>query len=243
MSVEEINKIKNIFEDKYLKLVTSYPTWDIKIPDYSNDSIDQIHDRYEKVVKRIIVYQTAQKWKVYFALAISGVEYLTFIKYKWQFMKNFTKIQLKTLHRYDQYLIELADKYHNTNGEEWPFYLKAGGTMGINIIIFGLINTFFGNGSVSESIHGLADQFMASGDENANHKTEISEVPEVPSGYTSPDFILNMLKTFAPGMSQFANNQTTTQKNNTQEIPVAEPIKQSEKTSDKPARKRSAVFN
>ena len=44
-------------------------------------------------------------------------------------------------------------------------------------------------------------------------------------------------------MSQFANNQTTTQKNNTQEIPVAEPIKQSEKTSDKPARKRSAVFN
>ena len=241
MTDDEKSKMRIIFEDNYTKLENSYSTWEIRKPNFYDDSLDLIHDRYEKIIKRIVIYQTAQKWKVYFSLAIAGVEYLLFKKYKLKFMEGFTKIQLKTLHRYDQYFIELSEKYHSAGSDEWPFYLKVGGTVGINVVVFAIINTLFGSGSIGENMHGIADQFISSGEGDANIKRNIiPDVPDVPSGYTSPDTLMSLLSMVYGGNSKPQENSVKQE-----EIPIANPIEKDNNstTGAKIGKKRSTVFS
>lgn len=199
MSDDEISKIRNIFEERYTKLSKSYPTWQIKLPDFNNDHIEIIHDRYEKTVTNILISQRAQKLKVMLAIIFTSVEYLLFIKWKWAIMKNFAKMQLKTLHRYDSYLIEIATKLQSTEDDKWPFLLRMSGTLGLNFVIFGAINSFCGNGSsMAESVHGIADQYITSLDEDVVHnKDGISEVPDIPSGIAAPDSLLKIINMYA----------------------------------------------
>jgi hypothetical protein len=257
MNAEEIQNMRIKFEGLYQKLVSSYKdSWNILEPNYYTDPIDQIHERYENIVKRIVIYQTAQRWKVYLAIAIVAIEYLGYKRWKWQIMKDFAKIQLKTIHKYDHYLIELATSWYDQNEEDWPFLLRAAGTMGSNIVVFILINWVCSSIGLTknEKIHELADQFVSDGDSNAvlkNKNDNIPEVPEPPSGITSPDNIINMLTASLPllfpkGSSQQnktgedaiprTNNDTGVPNG----VPVAEPA--TPLAQEVKPKKRSAVY-
>ena len=253
MNAEEIQVMRVKFEGLYQKLVSSYKdSWNILEPNYYTDPIDQIHERYENIVKRIVIYQTAQRWKVYLAISIVAIEYLGYKRWKWQIMKDFSKIQLKTIHKYDHYLIELATTWYDQNEEDWPFLLRAAGTMGSNIVVFILINWVCGSMGFdkNEKIHELANQFVSDGDTNAvlkNKNDNIPEVPDPPSGITSPDNIISMLTAslpllFSRGSSHQTKptNDSIPRTNANNGVPVAEPA--TPLAQEIKPKKRSAVY-
>jgi len=232
MTSEEISEKRILFEDLFKKLITSYPNWEIEEPLYYEDPLDQMHDRYEKIVKRIVIYQTSQKWKIYLAIGIIAIEYFFYKKWKWQVMRDFSKIQLKNIYKFDHYLVELAGKMYSDDNDDWPFLLRAGGTLASNIIVFILVN--WASGSVgltnNEFVHKIADQIVSDGDTTAilrENEDGISSVPEPPSGFTSPDFILNMISQYGPTF--LGTNPPST------EVPKAEPVPpEAEKKSKRP---------
>ena len=214
MSPEELNKARIKLEDLFKKLIASYPGWLIQEPKYYEDDVELIHDRYETIVKRIIIYQCAQKWKVYIAIVIAGIEYFGYVYFNWEIMKDFTKLQLKTLYKYDEYLIELAGKWYDESEENWPFILRALGTMGSNIFVFAAVNflcSIVGFSGMKENIYQYANDFISDGNMNANLKSnlDISEVPEPPEGLTDPNKIISIIESSVPFLIKLKSQKKT----------------------------------
>ena len=90
-------------------------------------------------------------------------------------------------------------------------------------------------------MHGIADQFISSGEGDANIKRNIiPDVPDVPSGYTSPDTLMSLLSMVYGGNSKPQENSVKQE-----EIPIANPIEKDNNstTGAKIGKKRSTVFS
>ena len=199
------DKIKEKFRNNYNMLVVKYPKWKIELPDFNVLPLKLIHERYEQVVKTICIYQTAMKWKVYLVLIIALIEWYGHVKKGYVFLNGLLKAQIKTIHKFDTYLIEFAEKfYSDDDGEEYPLWIRSLGTFITGVVSFCSINgaakTFGKNATPPDFIFEQIDKFVSPPEGTAKlHSDGISDVPEPPTGWQDPNSLIGMIGQFFSG--------------------------------------------
>lgn len=223
MNDDEIAKFEARFRNNFQELTNSYPKWNIEVPKIGQISLRVVHEIYEEVVNTIVTYQNAMKYKVGIAVLFAAIEYYGNHVYKIKALKNFCKVQIKTIHKYDSYLLSFS-KSMNTGegGDEWPTWLKALVSMGTSALTFVSLSAFANSKgwTCPEMILTEADKFVSPSDGPAKLKDDgISEVPVPPTGLQDPNEILRQ----GVGLIDFVNGVT-----NPQVAPVdAKPIPKS----------------
>lgn len=197
MNPEEIAKYEAKFRNNFQQLINSYPKWNIETPQIGIIPLRDVHIIYEDVVKTIVTYQTAMKFKVGLVMFFAGIEYIGYKRNKIRAFKNFTKIQVKTIHKHDCYLLSFAKSLNAGTevggSDEWPSWLKFLTNIGISTISFasiqGAANSMGWN--APELILHEADKFVSPSDGPAKLKSDgISEVPVPPEGLQDPNEII-----------------------------------------------------
>lgn len=204
MSNIDKDRFKEKFRNNYNMLMIKYPRWKIELPDLVNLPLKIVHERYEQVVKTICVYQTAMKWKVYLIIMIAGLEYYVGHYKNYAFAKGLLKSQIKSIHKYDIYLIEFAEKFYGDGeGEEYSLWMRALGTFLSSTLSFSSINglaKIFGEKTeVPDYIFEQADKFVSPPEGTAKlHSDGISDVPEPPEvgSFQDSNFIINGIGSF-----------------------------------------------
>lgn len=221
-------KAKNKFIDLFQKLTNSYPDWKIQSPDFDNLPLRIIHERYEQVVRTICIYQTAMKWKVYLIIIIAGIEYYGYNVNKFSFLKGLLKQQIKSIHKYNNYLIEIAEMFYSNDdsGEEWPLWIRFLGT------ILSSLTSFCGVSGLSkltdfdapDFAFEQADKFMSPPEGDAKLRTDgISDLPTPPTGFQNPDTVIGIIgKAFGAFTGNHSNNSS--QSNNKQSTAQTAPV-------------------
>lgn len=219
-------KIKEKFRNNYNMLIAKYPKWKIEIPDFNLLPLRLIHERYENVVKTICIYQTAMKWKVYIIIVIAGIEYYGYNCKGYNFLKGLLKAQIKTIHKYDTYLVEFSEQFYSEDesGEDYPLWMRFLGTFASGLASFSSINgaakMLGGNVAPPDFVFEQADKFVSPPEGTAKlHSDGISDVPEPPTGFQDPNSIMNMIGTL---FSTFTGQNTNQPTNNTPQnaVPV-----------------------
>lgn len=195
MTPEQTFQAKEKFKLLYQELKLKYEKWNIKEPDFETVPLQLIYESYEKIIKTICIYQNAMKWKVYLVILIAGIEWYCYYNKGWAPFKDLLTNQIKTIHKYDNYLIEFSEQfYDDSDGEEWPLWMRFLGTLASGLACFTSINGFAGKMGITapEFIFNEADKFVSPPDGPATlHSTGISEVPEPQTGFQDPNFIIN----------------------------------------------------
>lgn len=228
----EKEKVREKFRNNYNLLISKYPKWKIEMPDFNLLPLRLIHERYEQVVRTICIYQTAMKWKVYLIIIIAGIEYYGYNIKKYAFLKGLLKAQIKTIHKYDNYLVEFAEMFFSEDvvGDEYPAWLRFLGTFASGLACFssinGVVKLLGKDASAPDFVFEQADKFVSPPEGTAKlHSDGISDVPEVPSGFQDSKTIIGLIGNL---FSTFTG-QNTAHKQQTSETPTqpvhAEPIK------------------
>jgi hypothetical protein len=186
------------FRNSYNKLKMMYPMWDIEIPNYQNTPLRIIHEQYEQNIKTICSYQTAMKFKVYLIILIAGIEYYGFNVKGYTPLEGLLKSQIKTIHKFNNYLVEFAEQfYSDEEGEEWPAWMRFLFTIITGLGCFSTINgltQYMGMKETPEFILENADKFISPSEVNVKlHSDGISEVPETQTGFQDPDTIIGLI--------------------------------------------------
>lgn len=223
-------KIREKFRNNYNMLIVKYPKWKIEMPDFNLLPLRLIHERYENVVKTICIYQTAMKWKVYIIIIIAGIEYYGHNCRGHTFLKGLLKAQIKTIHKYDTYLVEFAEQFYSEDesGEDYPLWMRFLGTFASGLASFSSINgaakMLGGNVAPPDFVFEQADKFVSPPEGTAKlHSDGISDIPEPPSGFQDPNNIMNMIGSL---FSTFTGQSNNPQQNTTNAPPQnAVPVK------------------
>lgn len=224
----EINKekIREKFRSNFNILIAKYPKWLIEPPNFNLMPLGLIHKGYEKVVKDICDYQTAMKWKVYLVIIIAGIEYYGYNVNKYTCLKGLLKAQIKTIHKYDPYLVEFAQQFStDENGDDYPLWMRFLGTFLSGLASFssinGLVKIFGKDASAPDYVFEQADKFVSPPEGTAKLRSDgISEVPEPPTGFQDPNSIINIISTVFSSLSGNANSEEKKP-----DIPVASQFK------------------
>jgi hypothetical protein len=218
---EEIFKVKEKFKLLFTDLRNKYEKWGITEPDYEKTPLHLIHKSYEDIVKTICIYQNAMRWKIYIILFICGLEYYFYYVKGWESFKNLTKNQLKSIDKYNKFLIEYSAMFYvdSDNEDEEQEEINPLYQIIINILsslaCFTSIN-FMSKGLAPEFIFNEADKFVSPPTGNAKlHSTGISDVPEPLSGFSNPSTFMNILPSL---FSMFGGSSNQEQNQNTQPV-------------------------
>lgn len=209
---------KEKFRNNYNLLKVRYPKWDIEVPDFNVLPMRTIHERYEDVVRMICIYQTAMKLKVYLVVMFVGIEYYVGYTKEQAWCRGLLESQIKTIHKFDTYLIELATMFYSDEpGEEYPLWMRFLGTFASGLATFGTINgtaKSFGmsGNNITEQLLFEADKFVSPPEGTAKlHSDGISDVPEPPEpgSFQEPNtaingigYMFNMAKGFFGGKTE-----------------------------------------
>lgn len=223
-------KIKEKFRNNYNMLVVKYPKWKIEIPDFGILPLKLIHERYEQVVKTICIYQTAMKWKVYLVLIFALIEWYGYHKKEYVFLNGLLKAQIKTIHKFDIYLIEFAEKFYSDDaGEEYPLWLRSLGTFITGVVSFcsinGAVKVFGKNATPPDFVFEQIDKFVSPPEGTAKlHSDGISDVPEPPSGWQDPNSLIGMIGQFFSGIGGNKNTESNKEQTSEPQPQKARPV-------------------
>lgn len=193
------DKIKEKFRNNYNTLIVSYPKWKIEMPDFDLLPLRLIHERYETVVRTICIYQTAMKWKVYLIIIIAGIEYYGYNMKKYAFLKGLLKEQIKSIHKYDNYLVEFAGMFFSDEvGDDYPVWMRFLGTFASSLGCFssinGIVKLLGKDASAPEFVFEQADRFVSPPEGTARlHSDGISDPPDVPSGLQDSNTLIGVI--------------------------------------------------
>ena len=203
------DKIKEKFRNNYNILISKYPKWKIEIPDFDLLPLRIIHERYETVVRTICIYQTGMKWKVYLIIIIAGIEYYGYNVKKYTFLKGLLKEQIKSVHKYDNYLVEFAEMFFSDEvGDDYPIWIRFLGTFASSLGCFssinGIVKLLGKDTSAPEFVFEQADRFVSPPEGTAKlHSDGISDVPDVPSGLQDSNTLIGVIGNL---FGMFTNN-------------------------------------
>ena len=233
LNEEEIFKVREKFKLLFTDLKNKYEKWGITEPDYEKTPLHLIHKTYEDIVKTICIYQNAMRWKIYIILFICALEYYFYYVKGWESFKNLTKNQLKSIDKYNKFLIEYSAMFYvdPDNEDEEQEEINPLYQIIINILsslaCFTSIN-FMSKGLAPEFIFNEADKFVSPPTGNAKlHSTGISDVPEPLSGFSNPNTFMNILPSL---FSMFGGSSNNNQEQNQNTQPVnAVPVNEKSK--------------
>lgn len=237
----EIDKeiVREKFRNNYNLLISKYPRWTIQMPDFNLLPLRLIHEGYEQIVRTICIYQTAMKWKVYLIIIIAGIEYYGYNVKKFAFLKGLLKAQIKTIHKYDNYLVEFAEMFFSDEvGDEYPAWLRFLGTFASGLACFssinGVVKLLGKDASAPDFVFEQADKFVSPPEGTAKlHSDGISDVPEVPSGFQDSNTIIGLIgNLFSTFTGQTSNNKPQPSGTSNHQPAHAEPINVKPKVVD-----------
>jgi len=163
MTPEEQTRMRNSFDGKFDTLRISFPTWQVTTPP-ATSSLDHIHDVYENYVRKIVVSINSSQWKIYLVIMFLFIEVVG-IKVFSLDMRGYTMSQVRTMHRFDQILVELGEKYYVQGPSNWPVEARICLMAGFNALVFVIIKylcRYAGEG-YAEPIQGAIDTFLGGG--------------------------------------------------------------------------------
>lgn len=233
MNDQEIFMAKEKFRLLYRDLINKYPLWQIQEPNYDVIPLKLIHECYEKIIKTICIYQTAMKWKVYLVILFAGIEWYGYHVKKLTFLKDLLTNQIKTIHKFDNYLIEFSEQFYSDGeGDEWPLWMRFLGTLFSGLACFSSINGFADKMGLQAPafVFEQADKFVSPPEGPAKlHSDGISEVPEPPSGWQEPNNIIGMIGNL---FGMFSGGNRGTQQASNATPAQAEPAKPVDASDD-----------
>lgn len=215
------DKIKEKFRNNYNVLISKYPKWKIETPDFDLLPLRIIHERYETVVRTICIYQTAMKWKVYLIIIIAGIEYYGYNVKKYAFLKGLLKEQIKSVHKYDNYLVEFAEMFFSDEvGDDYPIWMRFLGTFASSLGCFssinGMVKLLGKDASAPEFVFEQADRFVSPPEGTAKlHSDGISDVPDVPTGLQDSGTLIGVIGNMFNMFTGQSNNNNTSGQNTT----------------------------
>lgn len=197
MNDQEIYMAKEKFRLLYRDLINKYPRWQIQEPNYDVIPLKLIHECYEKIIKTICIYQTAMKWKVYLVILFAGIEWYGYHVKKFFFLKDLLTNQIKTIHKYDNYLIDFSEQFYSDDeGDDWPLWMRFLGTLFSGLICFSSVNGFANKIGIEAPpfVFEQADKFVSPPEGPAKlHSDGISEVPDPASGIQDPNNMISII--------------------------------------------------
>lgn len=193
MNPDEIQKYESKFRSLFDQLKNSYPKWNIEIPQIGTIPLLSVHEIYEDIVRTITTYQSAMKYKVGLVIFFAACEFFLYKKQGIRAFKNFTRVQIKSIHKYDSHLLSFAKSTAGDSDSEWPSWLKFLISIVTSITSFasiqGIANSLGWN--APDYILHEADKFVSPADGPAKLKSDgISEVPVPPTGLQDPNVII-----------------------------------------------------
>lgn len=233
----EKEKVKEKFRNNYNTLIVSYPKWKIELPDFDLLPLRLIHERYETVIRTICIYQTAMKWKVYLIIIIAGIEYYGYNIKKYAFLKGLLKEQIKSIHKYDNYLVEFAGMFFSDEvGDDYPVWMRFLGTFASSLGCFssinGIVKLLGKDASPPEFVFEQADRFVSPPEGTAKlHSDGISDVPDVPTGMQDSNNLIGIIGNLF-GMFTGQNKPTDQNSNTTGTAQTAVPVEEKPKIVD-----------
>lgn len=193
MNEVEIAKYESRFRTLFAQLQLSYEIWGIEVPKIGQIPLRDVHEIYEEIVKTITIYQTAMKYKVALVVLFAGIEYVAYKRNKIKAFKNFTRLQIKTIHKYDCHLLSFSKSFSNGGGEEWPIWAKFLLTFATSVGSFASIQAIansFGKNAPTDLLFE-ADKFISPTEGPVKLKHDgISEVPTPPEGLQDPNVVV-----------------------------------------------------
>lgn len=234
MDRDEIQKYEAKFRSNFKLLRESYPEWDIEVPEIGVISLRAVHEIYEELVNNIIIFQNAMKYRVILVIIFAGVEYYFYKVQKIRAFKNFCKVQIKSLSKYNVYLLNLSKSMHKRGAEnEWPSWLNFVTNILTSLFSFvaiqGAANSM--GWTAPESILHEADKFVSPDHGPAKLKSDgIPEVPKVPTGFQDPNYIIQTGLDMYEGIEEM--NQAQAEPVNAKPVPKAAEIKKYDQVFD-----------
>lgn len=192
MNEAEVQKYESRFRSLFDQLKNSYARWNIEVPKIGQIPLRTVHEIYEEIVKTITVYQTAMKYKVALVIAFAGIEYVAYSRNKIKAFKNFTRVQIKAIHKYDCYLLSFAKSLSDGAGEWSPLakFIMSLGTSTCSFAAIQAIANSFGKNAPTDILFE-ADKFVSPTEGPAKLNSDgISEVPVPPEGLQDPNVII-----------------------------------------------------
>lgn len=224
MTAAEQLASRNNFESLFNQIKSSFPTHNVIMPNFYQDLLPEIHMRYVTLVKDITIKETATRWKVYVLIAILVVELIFREYYKWEFMRGFSKSNIKIIHRYDHFLMELASKWYVSGNEEWSLPIRAMFSVGVSVAVFSAISIIcqrLGMSGMVEQFHNMADSYMNSGGGGApTNPGDIPAPPQPSEGMENPTTMMNLISALGPTFIGSNNVAPVTEQTS---IPQAQP--------------------
>lgn len=187
MSIEETAHMKSIFVGKFQTLITSFPQWNIQIPD-ENASLDYWHDVYEGRVKQIVISMNKNTHRSYLVFFFFITQIIC-MKLGIKNMEKYAIKQCKMLNQYDQVLVELGEKYYLQGPSNVSAEYRLITTIALNACIFLGLNflaSWVGNEALAEPIQEVITTLLANNDFTTQvpQKDEngLSAIPTAASG-------------------------------------------------------------
>jgi hypothetical protein len=161
VSREQEIYLRQEFKVKFGILRSTYPQWDVVIPDDSL-SLEQIHDLYDHYLKQIMISRESGNYKTYMVIFLMVIEVIgvRFLKLN---MSGYTLSQLKIMNRYDALFIELGEKYLISGGSDWPVEARIVMMMLFNAVIFLVVRylcSWMGMEGIADTLQNMIDSML-----------------------------------------------------------------------------------
>lgn len=229
LNQEQLFLVRERFKLLFRDLINKYPKWNIEEPNYTDIPLKIIHESYEKIIKTICIYQNAMKWKVYLVIIFAGIEYYGYNIKKFEPLQGLLKNQIKTIHKYEPYLLEFSAQFYEDGGEgeEWPLWMRFLGTLLSGLSCFSCLNGFANKTGfkMNDFLFEQADKFVSPTDGPAKlYSDGISDVPEPPSGFQDPNTLIGFISNlFSFGKKDNSGNNQNTNNNQNSNQSQAKP--------------------
>lgn len=196
MSEEMQHEYREKFRENFNKLIMIYKDkWKISITDVDINTtpLERLHSDYEKIVRTIIIYQKAMKFKVYFFILFAAIEVYFYGIKKNKMFKGFTRNQTKTLYKYEKYFLNFTESLYTGESDEWPSWLNCGITVitSSGTFLISQVYSLLTGSAVEDSTLVELDKFISPVEGKATlYDDGLLDVPEEPTGLQDPENLI-----------------------------------------------------
>ena len=181
MSEEEQNSYMIEFDVKLNILRRNFPEHQFaSYPENSN--LDARHNIYAGYVKQIVITSNCSQYELFLLIMFLALEAFG-VKVLRLNMGGFTKLQMRTMSRYNSVLIELGEKYYVGGPSSYPPELRLifmGITSAITFVVIKFLADYLGEASMGP-LQEAIEQMLVGGLASVNSSNLPSNIPPPPT--------------------------------------------------------------
>lgn len=174
------------------------------LPDFGKEEpLHIIHVKYDQYVRQAHIDRTIVKYKVYLTIIFLIIEAIGCKVFNIP-IAGYTSDQLKQFIFYEQFLMEIAERQKEGEGEEWPVEIRIFIFMIFQAVIFIIIKFVSGilPAEATATLRAQINEFMMP---SKGVVVDSDGIAEPPSNGFDPTGLLNMVGSFIGGSGNNAN--------------------------------------